>query len=181
MPEEYLPKQVEQGWYQFWEDNHLFRPDTSTAEKQENGAKNFSIALPPPNVTGSLHIGHALTISLQDALSRYKKMDGYRVVWVPGMDHAGISTQVVVEKKLSRESNGLSRHDVGREKFVELVWQWKEEFGHKITEQTKAMGAMTDWSRHVFTMDETFSKAVIEAFVKLHEDGLIYRDTKLVN
>jgi valyl-tRNA synthetase len=174
MADAYHPQQVESEWYQFWESNGLFKPSS------QRNQKPYSITVPPPNVTGSLHIGHALTLALQDCLSRYKKMDNYRVVYVPGMDHAGISTQVVVEKKLAREQNGKTRHDVGRDAFIELVWKWKEEYGHKITDQMKAVGAMTDWSRHVFTMDENFSRAVIEAFVKLYEDGLIYRDVRLV-
>ncbi|EFC45041.1 valyl tRNA synthetase [Naegleria gruberi] len=168
------PSRVEQDWYSWWEEKGLFKGEDSTTKPQ------YTILLPPPNVTGSLHIGHALTASIQDSLCRYKKMNGYNVLWVPGVDHAGISTQVAVEKKIAKEE-GKTRHDLGREEFLKRVWSWKEEYGNRIDNQMKAMGSMTDWSRKVFTMDAQFSSAVLECFVRLARDGLIYRDAKLVN
>ncbi|KAL9643801.1 hypothetical protein ABK040_013288 [Willaertia magna] len=170
----YDPSNVEKDWYGWWENKGLFKPEDETDKPC------YTILLPPPNVTGSLHIGHALTASIEDSLCRYKKMNGMNVLWIPGCDHAGISTQSVVEKKIAREE-GKTRHDLGREEFLKRVWSWKEEYGNRIEHQSKAMGSMTDWSRKVFTMDEQFSKAVIETFLRLARDGLIYRDKKLVN
>lgn len=138
------------------------------------------MVIPPPNVTGSLHLGHALTTAIEDTITRWNRMKGKVSLWVPGTDHAGIATQSVVEKKLKKEQ-GISRHDLGREEFVRRVWEWKETYGNKITNQIRCLGASVDWSREAFTMDKNLSKAVVEAFVKFHEDGLIYRDTRLIN
>ncbi|MEL6752213.1 MAG: class I tRNA ligase family protein, partial [Pseudomonadota bacterium] len=145
----------------------------------EPGAETFSIVIPPPNVTGSLHMGHAFNNTLQDILVRFERMRGKDVLWQPGTDHAGIATQMVVERKLAEE--GLDRRDMGRDAFIERVWQWKEESGGTIEKQLRRLGASLDWSRERFTMDEGLSEAVIEVFVKLHEQGLIYRDKRLVN
>src|SRR5688572_12894801 len=139
----------------------------------------FSIVLPPPNVTGSLHLGHALTATVQDVLCRWKRMSGYNVLWLPGTDHAGIATQMVVERELEKE--GLKRREMGREAFVKRVWEWKEKYGARIGEQHKVLGASLDWSRERFTLDEGVSKAVVEVFVRLHEEGLIYRAQRLIN
>ena len=138
------------------------------------------MVIPPPNVTGSLHLGHALTNSVEDAITRFNRMKGKTALWVPGCDHAGIATQVVVEKKLWREEK-LTRHDLGREKFIENVWEWKNEKGHRIYEQLKKMGSSLDWNRASFTMDPKLCRAVVEAFVRMHQDGTIYRSTRLVN
>ena len=138
------------------------------------------MVLPPPNVTGSLHIGHCLTVTLQDVLARWKRMQGYQVAWIPGLDHAGIATQFVVEKQLMKEK-GVSRHDLGRDAFVEQVWKWKEQYGGTINSQQRMMGASLDWSKEVFTMDEQRSEGVVEAFVRLYEAGKIYRSTRMVN
>ena len=146
----------------------------------ENPKGKFVMVIPPPNVTGSLHLGHALTNSVEDAITRFHRMKGKTALWVPGCDHAGIATQVVVEKKLWREEK-LTRHDLGRSKFIEKVWQWKNEKGHRIYEQLKKMGSSLDWSRTAFTMDPMLCRAVVEAFVRLHQDGTIYRSTRLVN
>ncbi|MBV6656643.1 MAG: class I tRNA ligase family protein, partial [Devosiaceae bacterium] len=144
------------------------------------GAETFSIVIPPPNVTGSLHMGHALNNTLQDILVRWKRMQGFDVLWQPGMDHAGIATQMVVERQLAAE-NQTKRQDMGREAFVERVWQWKAESGGTIIEQLKRLGASCDWSRERFTMDEGLSAAVLKVFVQLYQEGLIYRGKRLVN
>ncbi|PHT35694.1 Valine--tRNA ligase [Capsicum baccatum] len=136
--------------------------------------------LPPPNVTGALHIGHALTAAIEDTIIRWWRMSGYNTLWVPGMDHAGIATQVVVEKKIMRERN-LTRHDIGRENFVAEVWNWKNEYGGTILKQLRRLGASLDWSRECFTMDEKRYKAVTEAFVRLSDEGLIYRASRMVH
>ncbi|KAG0496382.1 hypothetical protein HPP92_001073 [Vanilla planifolia] len=159
---------------------HGGKHQVSLLRMQKSSKPPFVIVLPPPNVTGALHIGHGLTASIQDLIIRWRRMSGYNALWVPGMDHAGISTQVVVEKKLMRESK-LSRHDVGREKFVAEVWKWKNKYGGTILDQERRLGASLDWSRECFTMDERRSRAVTEAFVKLYREGLIYRDHRLVN
>ncbi|XP_078446483.1 valyl-tRNA synthetase / valine-tRNA ligase (VALRS) [Wolffia australiana] len=174
MAKQYNPTVVEKGWYAWWENSKYFVADASSSKPP------FVIVLPPPNVTGALHIGHALTAAIQDCMIRYYRMSGYNALWVPGMDHAGIATQVVVEKKLMRERS-LTRHDVGREQFVAEVWKWKEQYGGKILNQERRLGASLDWSRECFTMDEKRSKAVTEAFVRLYKEGLIYRDHRLVN
>lgn len=174
MDDQYFPAKVEAGWDQFWENNELYKP---TDNKDE---KNFVIVLPPPNVTGSLHLGHALTVAIQDSVVRWHRMQGHNTLWVPGLDHAGIATQVVVEKQL-KKTQGLSRHDLGREKFVEKVWEWKEQYGGKILEQLRALGTSLDWSRLRFTLDEMCQKAVLEAFVRMHQKKIIYRDNRLVS
>jgi valyl-tRNA synthetase len=169
----YEPREVEERWYRYWEENQLFRADPASPKPP------YSIVIPPPNVTGQLHLGHALDNTLQDILCRFKRMRGHEVLWMPGTDHAGIATQNVVERELAKE--GLSRHDLGREKFIERVWQWKEEYGGKIINQLKRLGASCDWSRTRFTMDEGLSKAVREVFVRLYEEGLIYRGDYIIN
>ncbi|OGC19063.1 valine--tRNA ligase [candidate division WOR-1 bacterium RIFOXYC2_FULL_37_10] len=169
----YNPTDVEQKWYKFWEENDLFSPDeTSTAEP-------FTIVMPPPNVTGSLHMGHALDNSIQDVLIRYKRMQGFKTLWVPGTDHAGIATQNVVERELKKE--GKRKEDLGREKFLEKVWEWKKEYGGRITTQLRRLGASCDWNRERFTMDEGLSKAVTREFVTLYNEGLIYRGKRIIN
>ncbi len=173
LPPSYDPKKVEDKWYKIWEEKGLFEP-TFDPEKPK-----FSMVIPPPNVTGSLHIGHALNNTLQDVLARYKRMDGYDVLWIPGTDHAGIATQNVVERELAKE--GLTREDLGREKFLERVWQWKETYGQRIIEQLKKLGASCSWSYQRFTMDEGLSKAVKEVFCRLWEEGLIYRGDYIIN
>ncbi len=173
LPKSYDFKEVEEKWYRFWEEKGYFRPRLDPRKPK------FSVVIPPPNVTGSLHIGHALNNTIQDILVRYKRMDGYDTLWVPGTDHAGIATQNVVERELARE--GKTRHDLGREAFLKRVWEWKERFGNRIIEQLKRLGASCDWSRLRFTMDEGLSRAVREVFVRLWEEGLIYRGDYIIN
>jgi valyl-tRNA synthetase len=170
----YNPRKVEEKWSEFWLKSRLFH-----AEPSSDKGKNFCIVIPPPNVTGSLHMGHALNNTLQDILVRYKRMAGFNVLWVPGTDHAGIATQNVVERELKKE--GTRRQEIGREKFIEEVWKWKEKHGSHIIHQLKRLGASCDWDRERFTMDEGLSRAVREAFVRLYEKGLIYRDLYLIN
>jgi valyl-tRNA synthetase len=174
LPKVYDPTEVEPRWYRFWEERQLFR-----ANANANG-EPYCIVLPPPNVTGSLHLGHALTATIQDVLIRFRRMQGRNVLWVPGTDHAGIATQMVVEREL-QQKEGVSRHDLGREKFLERVWAWKREYGDRITVQHKALGASLDWSRERFTMDEQSSRAVREVFVRLYEEGLCHRANRLIN
>jgi len=169
----YEPHDVEKRWYAEWESKGYFHA-AATSDK-----KPYSIVIPPPNVTGALHMGHALNNTLQDILCRWKRMQGYNVLWMPGTDHAGIATQNVVERQLAAE--GKDRHDLGREEFIERVWKWKAESGGQIIGQLKRLGASCDWERERFTMDEGLSKAVRTVFVKLYEDGLIYRDNRLIN
>ena len=169
----YEPHDVEKRWYTEWETKGYFRA-AATSDK-----KPYSIVIPPPNVTGALHMGHALNNTLQDILCRWKRMQGYNVLWMPGTDHAGIATQNVVERQLAAE--GKNRHDLGREAFIERVWKWKAESGGQIIGQLKRLGASCDWERERFTMDEGLSKAVRTVFVKLYEDGLIYRANRLIN
>lgn len=169
----YEPHEVEKRWYSDWETKGYFSA-AATSDK-----KPYSIVIPPPNVTGALHMGHALNNTLQDILCRWKRMQGYNVLWMPGTDHAGIATQNVVERQLTAE--GKDRHDLGREAFIERVWKWKAESGGQIIGQLKRLGASCDWERERFTMDEGLSKAVRTVFVKLYEDGLIYRDNRLIN
>ena len=175
IPKQYDPKQAEQHHYERWEKNGYFAPEIN----QDPQAPVFTIVIPPPNVTGSLHMGHALQHTLMDVMTRHKRMSGYRSLWLPGMDHAGISTQLMVSRALKKE--GKSRHDLGREHFVERVWQWKRESGGQITIQMRREGASVDWSREKFTMDEDLSRAVREVFVQLYEEGLIYRGNRIVN
>ena len=169
----YDPHPIEEKWYRFWESQNLFRGDEYSPRPP------FSIVIPPPNVTGSLHMGHALNNTLQDILARYKRMDGFNLLWLPGTDHAGIATQNVVEKQLAEE--GTHRHALGREAFIERVWKWKREFGGQIIRQLKRLGCSCDWSRERFTMDEGLSRAVKEVFVRLYRDGLIYRGDYIIN
>lgn len=177
----YQPDIVEAGWYDWWESQGYFTAAATATDSRSSGAgQDFTMMTPPPNVTGSLHIGHALTLSIEDALARYRRMNGYRVSWIPGTDHAGIGTQSVVEKMLMRE-RGLTRHDIGREAFVREVWQWREKYGDHILKQMRRMGASVDWERTFFTMDHARYEAVQNAFIQLYKDGLIYRDTRLVN
>ncbi|XP_041997583.1 valine--tRNA ligase, mitochondrial 1-like isoform X4 [Salvia splendens] len=173
MPQNYHSSTVEKSWYEWWDKSKFFQADSKSSKPP------FVIVLPPPNVTGALHIGHALTASLQDAIIRWKRMAGFNALWVPGMDHAGIATQVVVEKKLKAEQE-LERHDLGRERFVDEVWKWKNEYGGTILKQLRRLGASLDWSRECFTLDEKRSRAVTESFIRLHKEGLIYRDKRLV-
>jgi valyl-tRNA synthetase len=175
MPKAYEPESAERRWYEFWESNGVFRASVDPDDTREP----YVISMPPPNVTGSLHMGHALFGTIQDVLIRHKRMQGFNALWQPGMDHAGIATQTVVERQLQRE--GLTRHDLGREKFLERVWAWKEQSGGRIMEQMRVLGCSADWERLKFTMDADMSRAVREAFVRLYEEGLIYRDTRLIN
>ncbi|MCE9673461.1 valine--tRNA ligase [Myxococcus stipitatus] len=170
----YEPTEVEARRYAFWLEKGYFRAE-ATSDKPA-----FSIVLPPPNVTGSLHIGHALTATIQDILTRWKRMSGFNALWLPGTDHAGIATQMVVEKEL-KKTEGKSRHDLGREAFLKRVWEWKGKYGARIGEQHRFLGASLDWSRERFTMDEQSSAAVREVFVRLYEEGLMYRAQKLIN
>ncbi len=174
LPKVYEPKKVEKKIYDFWEEGGWFRGEIDPEKKP------FSIVMPPPNVTGQLHMGHALDATLQDILTRYKRMQGYAALWLPGQDHAGIATQIRVEKEL-REKEGLSRYDLGREKFLERVWDWKHQYGNRIIEQQKSMGVSCDWERNRFTMDETCAKAVRETFCDLYEKGLIYKGSRIIN
>ena len=170
----YKPSEIEERLYKTWEENGYFKADTSSDKEP------YTIVIPPPNVTGQLHMGHALDETLQDILIRYKRLVGYEALWVPGTDHAGIATQIKVEEVLRKEQ-GLTRHDLGREKFLELVWDWKKKYGGTIIKQLKKLGSSCDWSRERFTMDEGCSKAVKEVFVNLYDKGLIYRGDRIIN
>ena len=169
--DKYIHSDVEDKIYSYWEKNNLFKPTTNK--------KKFSVVIPPPNVTGSLHMGHALNNSIQDLLVRYHRMNNYETLWQPGTDHAGIATQALVEKKLT--ADGIDKNEIGREKFIEKVWEWKEQYGDIIINQLKKLGCSCDWSRNAFTMDENLSKSVVKVFVELHKKKLIYKDKKLVN
>ena len=174
LPKTYAPKEFEDRIYQNWCEKGYFTPDVN------DGKPAFSVVIPPPNVTGQLHMGHALDETLQDILVRYKRMQGYSTLWVPGTDHAGIATQIKVEENLRKEE-GLTRYDLGREKFLERVWDWKNQYGNRIISQLKKLGTSCDWSRERFTMDEGCSRAVKEVFVNLYEKGLIYRGNRIIN
>lgn len=169
----YNPKSIEDKWYNTWQEKGYFKP----SEKSDQ--EPFCIVIPPPNITGSLHMGHALNVTIQDILSRWKRMLGYSVLWLPGTDHAGIATQNVVEKQLNQEN--ITRHQLGRDGFIKMVWKWKDTYGGRIIHQLKKIGASCDWSRERFTLDEGLSRAVREVFVKLFEEGLIYKDNRLIN
>ena len=168
------PAQIEAHWYAVWESSGYFK-----AGLDRSNPHSYCILLPPPNVTGTLHMGHAFQHTLMDALTRYHRMRGYNTLWQPGTDHAGIATQIVVERQL--EAQGASRRDIGRDAFVARVWQWKEQSGSTITRQMRRLGTSCDWERERFTMDEGLSRVVTEVFVRLHEQGLIYRGKRLVN
>ena len=169
----YDPKAVESEIYKMWEEGGYFHAE------RDDTKKPFTIVMPPPNVTGQLHMGHAMDATLQDSIIRFKRMQGYNALWIPGVDHAGIATQIKVEEELRKE--GLTRYDLGREKFLERVWDWKNRFGNRIVEQQKKLGASCDWDRARFTMDEGCSKAVREVFVSLYEKGLIYKGSRIIN
>ncbi|MBQ2158490.1 MAG: valine--tRNA ligase, partial [Oscillospiraceae bacterium] len=174
LPKVYDPKEVESKIYDMWMKNGYFHAE------RDDTKKPFSIVMPPPNVTGQLHMGHALDCTLPDILIRYKRMQGYNAMWLPGTDHAGIATQIKVEEDL-RVNEGLTRYDLGREKFLKRVWAWKEKFGSRIVEQQKKMGVSCDWERSRFTMDEVCAKAVRETFCDLYEKGLIYKGSRIIN
>ena len=173
IPKVYDPKTFEKKWYAYWEKNRLFHAEV---EPQKTP---YSIVIPPPNVTGQLHMGHAMDNTLQDILIRWRRMQGYNTLWMPGCDHAGIATQAKVEEALREE--GLTRYDLGREKFLERVWAWKEKFGNRIMSQLRSLGSSCDWERERFTMDEGCSRAVREVFVSLYEEGLVYQGTRITN
>jgi valyl-tRNA synthetase len=174
LPKAYEPAEVEARWYRRWEAAGCFRAEATSSKPP------YCIILPPPNVTGSLHIGHALTATLEDILVRWHRMRGFNTLWQPGVDHAGIATQMVVEREVKR-AEGKSRHDLGRAEFVRRIWEWKERYGARIQEQHEHLGASLDWSRSRFTMDPGSSRAVLEVFVRLHEEGLLYRANRLIN
>jgi valyl-tRNA synthetase len=173
IPTRYDPQATEEKIYSSWRENGFFRADATSAKKP------YSIVIPPPNVTGILHMGHALNNTIQDILIRWKRMQGFEVLWMPGTDHAGIATQNVVERELAK--GGFKRHDLGREKFIEKVWEWKESYGNTIIRQLKRLGCSCDWDRTRFTMDEGLSEAVKEVFIRLYEDGLIYKGNYIIN
>jgi valyl-tRNA synthetase len=185
MPESTLPKtydfsSVEERIYQWWEKSGYFKPSNDPQKPGFDPAKKpFVISIPPPNVTGELHLGHAMFVSMEDLMIRYNRMKGVPTLWVPGSDHAGIATQLQVEKLL--RSEGLTRDVVGREEFVRRAWEWKEKYGATITDQIRRLGASCDWERERFTLDDGLSKAVREAFVHLYEKGLIYRGPRMIN
>ena len=174
LPKVYEPQEVESRIYETWEKNGCFKG------RRDPKRKPFTIVMPPPNVTGQLHMGHAMDSTLQDILIRFKRMQGYAALWVPGTDHAGIATQIKVEEEL-RVKEGLTRYDLGRDKFLERVWDWKRQYGNRIVEQQKKLGASCDWDRARFTMDEGCSKAVRETFCELYEKGLIYKGSRIIN
>ena len=173
LPKTYEPRDVEDRLYKFWVDSGYFHAE------RDPDKKPFTIVMPPPNVTGQLHMGHAMDAAMQDVLIRFKRMQGYSALWIPGVDHAGIATQIRVEEELRKE--GKTRYDLGREKFLERVWAWKHQYGDRIVEQQKRLGASCDWDRARFTMDEGCSKAVREVFVNLYEQGLIYKGSRIIN
>jgi len=184
LPDRYDPSSVESRWYAEWERAGYFRaepdrPESGGAPGGSRRKKPYAIVIPPPNVTGSLHLGHGLVNTLQDILIRYRRMDGWNALWVPGTDHASIAVHVILERQLDAE--GTSRQAIGREAFLERAWKWMEESGGTIIRQLKRLGASCDWSRLRFTMDGGLSRAVREAFVRLHDEGLIYRDDYIVN
>jgi valyl-tRNA synthetase len=180
LPKSYDFKNTEGKIYAWWEKSGFFQPTNDPRKKGfDPNRKPFVISIPPPNITGELHLGHAMFIALEDLMIRHQRMKGVPALWVPGTDHAGIATQLQVEKVLEKE--GRKREDLGREQFVKLVWAWKDEFGGKITHQIRRLGASCDWTRERFTMDEGLSRAVREAFVRLYEKGLIYRGMRMVN
>src|SRR5216110_1877995 len=174
LPKNYDPAAIESRWYAEWEQRGYFHADAQAPKAP------FSIVIPPPNVTGYLHMGHALGCTIEDIFTRWKRMAAYNAMWLPGTDHAGIATQMVVERQLLAEEK-KSHHDIGREAFVERVWAWRQKSGGRILEQLKKLGCSLDWERLKFTMEPQYSAAVIEAFVRLHDEGLIYRARRLIN
>ncbi|MFN7210816.1 MAG: class I tRNA ligase family protein, partial [Aggregatilineales bacterium] len=174
MPKTFDYHEAEPRLYRYWEQNGWFKPECAPPD-----AKPFVIAIPPPNVTGELHLGHAMFVSVEDLMIRYERMRGKAALWIPGTDHAGIATQLMVERLLQEE--GTSREAIGREAFLERAWQWKEKYGGTIVQQLRLLGASCDWDRERFTLDEPLSRAVREAFVRLWEQGLIYRGKRLIN
>jgi valyl-tRNA synthetase len=170
----YDPSDIEEKWYRYWESNGFFNAEN------DSGREPHTIMMPPPNVTGRLHMGHALQDTVQDALTRIRRLQGYEALWLPGIDHAGIATQNVVERTL-KEAEGKDRHAYGRDAFIERVWEWKEEYGDMILQQKRRLGDSCDWRRERFTMDDGFSRGVQDVFVRLYEEGLIYRGDYLVN
>ncbi|NCO80448.1 class I tRNA ligase family protein, partial [bacterium] len=175
LPKVYNPKEVEEKIYNLWLKSGYFNPDKLPRRHR----KPYTIVIPPPNITGELHMGHALNATVQDILIRWRRLQGYKTLWLPGTDHAGIATQNVVEKELKKE--GVSRFDLGREKFIERVWQWKEKYGNLILEQFKKMGCSCDWSRTRFTLDKEYVRAVKTAFLDYYKKGWIYRGKKVIN
>ena len=173
LPKAYNPKTTEEKWYKYWEERKFFRADVNSKKKP------YTIVIPPPNITGILHMGHALNNTIQDILVRHKRMQGYETLWLPGTDHAGIATQNVVEKELAKQN--IKRQDLGREKFLESVWKWRDEYGSTIITQLKKLGCSCDWSRTRFTMDKGLSEAVLEVFIRLYKKGLIYRGNQIIN
>ena len=173
IPKVYDPQSFEKKWYAFWEEEKLFHAQADASKTP------YSMVIPPPNVTGQLHMGHALDNTLQDILIRYHRMQGFNTVWIPGCDHAGIATQAKVEAALREE--GTNRYALGREKFLARVWDWKKKFGSRIMSQLRSLGSSLDWDRERFTMDEGCSRAVREVFVSLYEQGLIYQGTRITN
>src|SRR5207244_10633040 len=173
LPKSFDPRAIEQKWYPFWESRGMFKPS------MKPDAPAYCIQLPPPNVTGTLHMGHAFQHTLMDVLIRYHRMRGDNTLWQLGTDHAGIATQIVVENQI--KAQGQSRQELGREQFIERVWQWKQASGSTITNQMRRLGTSGDWSRERFTMDPGLSAAVLETFVRLYDDGLLYRGKRLVN
>lgn len=171
-----LQKMIENGWYSYWTSRSLFEPQPTSDKSKDK----IRMLLPPPNITGQLHIGHALMLSIQDALARYYRMNSQSVHWAPGTDHAGIATQSVVERMLAKK-RGLSRTELGREGFLKEVERWRDEYGGRILEQISRLGTSTTGSAEYYTLDKGLSEAVTNAFIQLHEEGLIYRDTKMVN
>ena len=163
----YNPKDVEEKWYRYWDENNFFQP------KDDPKAPTYTIVIPPPNITGVLHMGHALNNTIQDVLIRFKRMQGFRTLWIPGTDHAGIATQNAVEKSLHKKNK--KRTDYSQEEFINLIWEWKEKHGNTIIGQLKKLGCSCDWSRERFTMDERLSHAVFESFKRLYDKGLIYQ------
>jgi len=173
MQKTFDPHAIEQHWYRIWEERGWFAP---AAGKRD---ANYCIMIPPPNVTGNLHMGHGFNNTIMDCLIRYHRMRGDKTLWQPGTDHAGIATQMVMERQL--EAEGKSRHELGRDAFIQRIWQWREESGGNITRQLRRLGSSLDWQHERFTMDEGLSQAVREVFVQLYEEGLIYRGKRLVN
>lgn len=169
---------MEEDIYKWWEGEDFFKPPTATSEAPDK-KKPFVVSMPPPNVTGYLHMGHAIFVALQDIMCRFQRMRGRPTLWVPGTDHAGIATQLLVERQLTAE--GTSRQEIGREAFIDRVWEWKNEKGGYIIQQMRRLGASADWSREKFTLEPQMSEAVTEAFLQLHEKGLIYKGSYLVN